>query len=138
MSTVRRSAEEQFTLILECRNSGLSVHQWCLEHDIKPGTFYNWVKRLKKIKPYCIPEFKSSNTREQPKQDIVPIKIIDDNPLEPACFGKTPYVQSTGVGESTGYTMEITAKSGTMIKVNNNISLELFHLLLDALEGQAC
>ena len=25
--------------------SGLTDHQWCVEHDIKPGTFYNWVKK---------------------------------------------------------------------------------------------
>ena len=31
---------------MECRQSGLTDHQWCVEHDIKPGTFYNWVKRL--------------------------------------------------------------------------------------------
>ncbi|WP_418700229.1 IS66 family insertion sequence element accessory protein TnpA, partial [Barnesiella intestinihominis] len=29
---------------MECRQSGLTDHQWCVEHDIKPGTFYNWVK----------------------------------------------------------------------------------------------
>ena len=32
---------------MECRQSGLTDHQWCVEHDIKPGTFYNWVKRLR-------------------------------------------------------------------------------------------
>ena len=40
--------EEQYKLVLECRQSGLSDYHWCLEHDIKPGTFYNWVKRLRK------------------------------------------------------------------------------------------
>ena len=29
-------------------SSGLSDFQWCNEHGIKPGTFYNWVKRLRK------------------------------------------------------------------------------------------
>ncbi len=40
------SADEQYRLIMECRSSGLTDYQWCLEHNIKPGTFYNWVKRL--------------------------------------------------------------------------------------------
>ena len=48
MSSLRRSASEQYELIIECRSSGLSDHQWCLQHDIRPGTFYNWVKRLRK------------------------------------------------------------------------------------------
>jgi transposase-like protein len=41
-------AEEQYRLIMECRASGMTDYQWCTEHGIKPGTFYNWVKRLRK------------------------------------------------------------------------------------------
>lgn len=48
MQTERRTADEQYRLIMECRSSGLSDFQWCNEHGIKPGTFYNWVKRLRK------------------------------------------------------------------------------------------
>lgn len=44
--------EKQYQLVLECRQSGLSDYNWCLEHDIKPGTFYNWVKRLRKAGTY--------------------------------------------------------------------------------------
>ena len=45
MRSKRIPAEEQYRLIMECRQSGLTDHQWCVEHDIKPGTFYNWVKK---------------------------------------------------------------------------------------------
>ena len=44
MRSKRIPVEEQYRLIMECRQSGLTDHQWCVEHDIKPGTFYNWVK----------------------------------------------------------------------------------------------
>lgn len=47
MRSKRILPEEQYRLIVECRQSGLTDHQWCVEHDIKPGTFYNWVKRLR-------------------------------------------------------------------------------------------
>ena len=47
MRSKRIPTEEQYRLIMECRQSGLTDHQWCVEHDIKPGTFYNWVKRLR-------------------------------------------------------------------------------------------
>lgn len=40
------TADERYRLIMECRSSSLIDYQWCLEHNIKPGTFYNWVKRL--------------------------------------------------------------------------------------------
>ena len=39
----RRTEQEQYDIIMECRQSRLSDYQWCLEHNINPGTFYNWV-----------------------------------------------------------------------------------------------
>ena len=47
MRATRIPAAEQYRLIMECRASGLTDYEWCLQHDIKPGTFYNWVKRLR-------------------------------------------------------------------------------------------
>lgn len=44
MRSKRIPAEEQYRLIMECRQSGLTDHQWCVEHDIKPGTFYIAIK----------------------------------------------------------------------------------------------
>ena len=41
MRSKRIPAEEQYRLIMECRQSGLTDHQWCVEHDIKPGTEYS-------------------------------------------------------------------------------------------------
>ena len=55
MKTQRRTADEQYQLIMECRSSGLIDYQWCTEHNINPGTFYNWVKRLRKKACYDIP-----------------------------------------------------------------------------------
>ena len=47
MRAKRRMEQEQYDMIMECRQSGLSDHQCCLEHDINPGTFYNWVHRFR-------------------------------------------------------------------------------------------
>ena len=38
--------EQRFELVMECRSSGLTDYQWCKEHDIHPGTFYNWIARF--------------------------------------------------------------------------------------------
>lgn len=40
-------AKEQYRLVMECRSSGLTDHQWCREKGICPGTFYGWVRRLR-------------------------------------------------------------------------------------------
>ena len=56
MRSKRIPTEEQYRLIMECRQSGLTDHQWCVEHDIKPGTFYNWVKRLRQKEDRHVPQ----------------------------------------------------------------------------------
>ena len=69
--------EEQYKLVLECRQSGLSDYHWCLEHDIKPGTFYNWVKRLRKAGTYTIPAPAGRDTyTAMPRQDIVKVELV--------------------------------------------------------------
>ncbi len=40
-------AKEQYRLVMECRSSGLTDHQWCVEKGICPETFYGWVRRLR-------------------------------------------------------------------------------------------
>ena len=66
-------ADEQYRLIMECRSSGLTDYQWCLEHDIKPGTFYNWVRRLRQQECVNIPSTVSG--RRPSKQEIVKIDL---------------------------------------------------------------
>ena len=138
MAAIRRSAAEQFTLILECRNSGLSDHQWCLEHNIKPGTFYNWVKRLRRKNSYCIPNPAKACSKEQPKQDIVPLRIIEDRSFEPDSIQESGYAPSARICRDIECALEITTKTGIGIRVNNSISPELFQILLNTIERPAC
>lgn len=44
----RVAADQQYQLIMEYRSIGLTDCQWCKEHGIHPGTFYNWVSRFRK------------------------------------------------------------------------------------------
>ena len=64
-------AEEQYRLIMECRQSGLTDHQWCVEHDIKPGTFYNWVKRLRQKGCMDLPAPTGHSYRAPESQEVV-------------------------------------------------------------------
>lgn len=80
MRATRIPADEQFRLIMECRASGLTDHEWCLQNDIKPGTFYNWVKRLRQKGYTGIPD-----TMRNPvphKQEIVKIKLTPPDKKE--------------------------------------------------------
>ena len=81
MRAKRRTEQEQYEIIMECRQSGLSDHQWCLEHDINPGTFYNWVRRFRK--QAC--EFPASAGKDRFQavhQEVVKMEIIPDHPSD--------------------------------------------------------
>ena len=67
---------EQIKLIMECRQSGLSDYQWCKTKDINPGTFYNWVSKLKKS-GYDFPESKSKSTGIPVRHDVVKLDLIE-------------------------------------------------------------
>lgn len=74
MRAPRVSVEEQYRRIMECRKSGLSDHQWCLNNDINPGTFYNWVKRLRKNGCGDISEKNQLSTYEKSHQEVVKLR----------------------------------------------------------------
>lgn len=66
-------AKEQYRLVMECRSSGLTDHQWCREKGICPGTFYGWVRRLRQKGDQDIPEPVHSQ-RVSTEQEIVRIE----------------------------------------------------------------
>ena len=73
MRNTRVPIQEQYRLIMECRQSGLTDHQWCLEHDIKPGTFYNWVKRLRQKGCSDLSPVARRNCEPAKKQEVVKV-----------------------------------------------------------------
>lgn len=75
MRASRVSPEEQYRLIMECRKSGLSDQQWCLNNDIKPGTFYNWVKRLRQKGCQGVPAVTSRRELHSAPQEVVKIEM---------------------------------------------------------------
>ena len=82
MRSPRVSVEEQYRLIMECRQSGLSDHQWCLNNDINPGTFYNWVKCLRQNSCRDIPERNQLADRKVVQQEVVKIEMNAATPID--------------------------------------------------------
>ena len=79
LRSVRKSVLIYETII--CRQSGLSDHQWCLEHDINPGTFYNWVRRFRK--QACeFPAPAGKDRFQAVHQEVVKMEIIPDHPSD--------------------------------------------------------
>lgn len=71
---VRR--DEQIKLIMECRQSGLTDFEWCRQHNINVGTFYNWVKRLKHAEGITFPRGNKADGTFAYKQEVVKLDVL--------------------------------------------------------------
>ena len=141
MSSLRRSASEQYELIIECRSSGLSDHQWCLQHDIRPGTFYNWVKRLRKKKCYDIPPAtRQANLTAAVKQDVVRVEILPDPSKtsgEPKMLSQASDITRIIPEPSTTAPIEIQMNEA-VLRIRNDVDPRLLAQILRSLGGSAC
>ena len=83
MYTSELTLEDQYNLVMECRQSGLTDLEWCDEHNIKPGTFYYWYKNLKRAGRYDIPNTKHlcAEVETSIKQEVV--KLSFNRPVLP-------------------------------------------------------
>ena len=77
-----RSKEEWFSLIQQCRKSGMTDAQWCLANGISRHTFNNAIKRLRKC-AYAIPSRSPRDVYDLTSsvQDVVKVDIVPDVPL---------------------------------------------------------
>lgn len=74
---------EQIKLIMECRQSGLSDYQWCKKQGINPGTFYNWVRKLRKA-GYTIPDSAGKVLGVPVVQEVVKLDLAESETSAPA------------------------------------------------------
>ncbi len=73
--------EKTLALITECRQSGLTNREWCLEHGINLSTFYSWIKKLKKRTSFDIPpamstQEKSNRTTRKESPEVVQVNVL--------------------------------------------------------------
>lgn len=134
MRAIRRSREEQYQLVLECRQSGLSDYNWCRENGINPGTFYNWVKRLRKYGGYDIPDPAGKDTYAAlPKQDVVKIELMEEKPIQIYQDQDTsPCYQAT-----VPFQHSLELHIGTMkVMVSNDVDPNILALALQTVKSQ--
>ena len=96
MRAKRISSDEQLKLITECRQSGLSDYQWCQANEINPGTFYNWISRLRKRGmtipcPAAATEPTAAGLQEVVKVDLIPDhEFMPGRPIPSGCMVHNP------------------------------------------------
>jgi len=137
MRTKGVNKKQQLKYILECRSSGLTDYQWCKEHGIHPGTFYNWVSKLKKEGYADIPDPISRLNQRPSKQEIVKLEITSDDVIEThlpkeieqnACLNNEPSKDSV---------VEIVLSNATIRFINNTDEM-FFKQTLRYLGGELC
>ena len=78
---------EQIKLIMECRQSGLSDYKWCRKQGINPGTFYNWVSKLRKA-GYTVPEPAGKVSAAPVIQEVVRLDLAESGISTPDMMGQ--------------------------------------------------
>lgn len=125
-------ADEQYRLITECRQSGLSDYRWCKEHDINPGTFYNWVARLRR-KGCAVPNpVDPDSLLPSEHQDVVKVDIVPDFPaMESRLSERSPFHQSSCI------TMRLEI-AGCSLDISNGTDPALLTQIIRTLQGSLC
>lgn len=128
----RYSEEDKMRLIMECRQSGLSDHQWCCENNVSNSTFYNWIKKLRDtacneeiVEPSPIRDVKPI------RQDVVKVNIVPDHNLSPAINS------SNSSFEENTAAIELNL-NGCNIKIHNNVNPVLLAHTINLLRGSLC
>lgn len=133
MRAKRRTEQEQYEIIMECRQSGLSDHQWCLEHDINPGTFYNWVRRFRK--QACeFPAPAGKDRFQAVHQEVVKMEIIPDHPSD---FFKQPSMEDSVEITKPVAAMELQIGKA-VLRISNQTDPRLLEQTLKLLGAFSC
>ena len=132
----RRSDEEWFQLINECRRSGLSDSLWCKQQAIPVSSFFCAVHRLRE-KAYALPERERSIdivSNPLPCQDVVRIDI-EPNPFTVKDPEPLQVIPATHLDNS--HTVEIEVH-GINIRIFNGVDTGLLKTVLSSLGGAGC
>ena len=132
MKAKRVYREEQLKLIMECRSSGLSDYQWCKTQGIHPGTFYNWVNRLRKA-GITIPDSESRHFGTPVQQEVVKLDLIPNSPSSTAIMEQNTCILAM---PDTSVAMEI-AMGNSTIRFFNHTNPELVRTTLQCLGGMS-
>ena len=133
MRRPRTSSSEQYRLVMDCRQSGLSDARWCEEHGIQASTIYNWVTILRK--KGC--EIPAPAGREDflpvPHQDVVKVDLVPEDSFIDAISSRTA---SHPISEcSSDLKLEF---AGAKLEISNDVNPELLVSVLRFLRGASC
>jgi len=118
---------EQYRLVMEARQSGLSDAEWCRQNGIASSTFYNWTVRLRK-RGCEIPNPWTDVQLPSTTQDVVLLNVIDDESItHPVCIDAP--------NTSVSLMLEI---NGAKLTIPNGIDTALLSQVIAVMKGSLC
>lgn len=131
MANKRLDYDKIYELVMQCRKSGLSDRQWCLDNDIVLSTFYYWVRRLRQHACYDLPETKCSgrNVSATERQDVVCVNI-QTNPVR-----ETAGIPAVSILEAANIFLQY---GGVSIALSNNFEEQTLKRVLLTLRETVC
>ena len=127
------SNEEKYRLITECRQSGQTDNQWCMDHGVSRGTFYRWIRELREEACIEIPE-RIGLPPASEKQDVVRIDIVAEENVREAPKSIEEHHAQDSMERST---VEIIL-NGAQIKISNAVDPKLLVTTLRLLKEITC
>ena len=130
-----------YDLICQCRESGLTDKQWCMEHDIHVSTFYRHARTLRNLS--CEIPVGQKGRIQGVRQDVVPLQIIPDLPagelathsdeLTAPAAGPIPSYKDGFQDGSFSPTLQVRFPNGVLLEVSNFSSPSVLNSVICAL-----
>lgn len=120
------SLQQKLDMIMECRSSGLTDHQWCEQNGIGNSTFYYWINQLKETGAVIPPRSTCETITPALKQDVVRVDIVQSEDR----------ISSTSETECCCNNVVEIAIGKAVIKISNEISKDLLVNLMSCLGGR--
>ena len=140
MRQKRTTPDEQLKLIQECRASGLTDYEWCVEHGIRPKTFYTWIYRMKQKGIIDVPAtIPTVIPREAKRPEIVKIQVeprLADN-QQVLKSTTAPALQPAVPSQSGIPVMEVMVGS-IQLRVTNDVNPQILAQTIQLLRGYKC
>lgn len=140
MRQKRTTPEEQLRLIQECRASGLTDYEWCVEHGIQPKTFYTWIYRMKKKGVLDIPAtIPTVIPRAMKNPEIVKIQVeARPTESEQAMARATPSALQPASPVQYGVPVMEVMVEGIQLRVTNDVDPQMLAQTIRFLRGSRC
>lgn len=137
MKSIYQSDEERFEAINECRSSGLSDYQWCIEHGIKPSTFYSWIAKFRRKGYPNIPEPLGRKSKHKANlQEVVKLEVLpDEQEILPRCNNNIEQNACFSTDTTYGDPVIEICTNNSVIRVTNSINPQLLAIVLNQIGG---